>query len=135
MTVPQANKIHVLYVDHENHNLNSFTATFRKSFKVFTANSLQAAEVIYMNNDIHVIIMDQYLLTISGTELLWFAIKHIHQTRILLTCFADRDCLEAAISNGHIYQYFQKPWDEIKLRNAIERGYILYNQRLETKNR
>ena len=33
------NKISVLYVDDEAHNLKSFKATFRRDFKVFTAES------------------------------------------------------------------------------------------------
>ncbi|MES2762545.1 MAG: response regulator [Bacteroidota bacterium] len=129
MLATQANEIHVLYIDHEKHNLNSFTATFRKIFRVSTANSLKAAETICMSNNIHVIIIDQYLLTKAGTKLLFFAIKYIHQTRILLTGFADTDHLETAVRDGHIYAYFQKPWNETKLRNAIEGGYILYDQR------
>jgi response regulator RpfG family c-di-GMP phosphodiesterase len=122
-------KINVLYIDHERHNLNSFTALFRRSFNVFTASSLKGAETICMDNQIHVVIIDQYILRKSHTKLLFFAIKYIHQTRILLTGFADSDELENAIQNGQIYRYFQKPWDEIKLRDAIETGCVLYNQR------
>jgi response regulator RpfG family c-di-GMP phosphodiesterase len=128
LKIPTSN-IHVLYIDHERHNLNSFTAMFRRSFNVFTASSLKGAETICIDNQIHVVIIDQYILTKSHTKLLFFAIKYIHQTRILLTGFADMDYLEIAVQNGQIFRYYQKPWNEIKLRHAIEEGYLLYNQR------
>ena len=121
----QTQQIHVLYIDDEQHNLNSFTATFRKSFRIFTTGSLEAAENICSNNNIHVVIIDQYILNRSGNELVFFAAKYIHQTRILLTGFADENYLESAIRDKLIYRYFQKPWDEIKLRNAIEDSRVI----------
>lgn len=115
--------INVLYVDDEPHNLQAFMATFRKSFNVFVANSAREAEVILAANDIHVLITDQRMPLKTGTELLAETTKkYPDQIRILLTAFADVNCMEDAIKKGHVYRILKKPWDQTTLQEAIEEG-------------
>ena len=46
----------ILYVDDEQHNLNSFKAAFRRHYNIFTANSAKEGIEIMNNNSIHLII-------------------------------------------------------------------------------
>jgi response regulator RpfG family c-di-GMP phosphodiesterase len=120
--------INVLYVDDEEHNLHSFKASFRRSFNVFTANSAKEAEEILSKNDIHVLITDQRMPVKTGTELLAETTKkYPDQIRILLTAFADINCMEDAIKKGHVYRILKKPWDQATLQEAMEEGlkYLL----------
>lgn len=115
--------INVLYVDDEEHNLQAFKATFRKFFNVFIANSAKEAELILAANDIHVLITDQRMPLKTGTELLAETTKkYPDQIRILLTAFADVNCMEDAIKKGHVYRILKKPWDQTSLQEAIEEG-------------
>lgn len=115
--------INVLYVDDEDYNLQAFKATFRRSFNVFTAISAKDAEVVLAENDIHVLITDQRMPVKLGTELLAEATKkYPDQIRILLTAFADVNCMEDAIKKGHVYRILKKPWDQTTLQEAIEEG-------------
>lgn len=113
--------INVLYVDVEEHNLQAFKATFRKSFNVFTANSVNEAEVVLANNDIHVLITDQRMPVKSGTELLAETTKkYPDQIRILLTAFADINCMYDAVKKGHVYRILKKPWNQTAFYESIE---------------
>ena len=49
----------ILYVDDEPHNLSAFSATFRRLYKVFTAESAELGREILDKEDIQVIITDQ----------------------------------------------------------------------------
>jgi response regulator RpfG family c-di-GMP phosphodiesterase len=122
--------INVLYVDDEQNNLQSFHASLRRFFTIHTALSAKEAEVILSENDIHVLITDQRMPLTSGTELLTeTAKKYPEQIRILLTAHADVQCLEDAINLGKVHAYLQKPWNDDKLKEVIEEGYVVYTLR------
>lgn len=120
-------QINVLYVDDEQENLKSFSATFRRRFSVFTASSAYEAKDILDINAIHVLITDQRMPGTLGTELLADAVaKYPQQTRVLLTAYADMEALVDAVNNGQIFKYLTKPWKEEELHSVIEKGYELY---------
>ena len=128
-------KINVLYVDDEENNLVSFRASFRRYFFIYTANSVQEARVILSNNEIHVLITDQRMPGALGTDLLAQTVKdNPDQTRILLTAFSDIDAIKDAINKGQIYQYLQKPWDDLELKKTIENAYKIYQLKKEQKD-
>jgi response regulator RpfG family c-di-GMP phosphodiesterase len=115
--------INVLYVDDEVHNLQAFKAVFRRKFNVFIANSASEAEIILAKNDIHVLITDQRMPAKSGTQLLAETTKkYPDQIRILLTAFADINCMDDAVKKGYVYRILKKPWNENTLQEAIEEG-------------
>lgn len=119
--------IHVLYVDDEENNLIAFKALFRREFKVFTALSAMEAHQIMSENEIHILITDQRMPVVNGSELLKQAVKEFpDQIRILLTGFSDFDALTEAVNKGKIYCYLQKPWDDAELRNVIKEAYGVY---------
>lgn len=127
--------IHVLYVDDEKNNLVSFNASFRRDFFIYTANSVQEAQEILTNNEIHVLITDQRMPGALGTDLLEQAVKDDpDQTRILLTAFADIEAIKDAINKGQIYHYLQKPWNDAELKETIENAYKIYQLKKEQKD-
>lgn len=127
-----SNFANVLYVDDEIHNLNSFKATFRRTFNVFLAENADEGKKILESNDIQIIITDQRMPGMTGIEFLESIIETYPDTiRILLTGYADINAVIDAINKGQIYKYIQKPWTEDELRENINKGVELYNLKKE----
>lgn len=117
----------ILYIDDEIHNLNSFRASFRRIYNVFTAISADEGKNILDKNEIHVIITDQRMPGTTGVEFLESIIPFYPDLpRILLTGYADMDAVIAAINKGSIYKYVQKPWKEEELQQIIDGALEIY---------
>jgi signal transduction histidine kinase len=131
-------KISVLYLDDEEHNLISFRAAFRRDFEVFvTTKPAEAAEML-ASNDIQIIIADQKMPEISGTEFLeLIKTEHPDPIRLLLTGYADIQAVIDAINKGQIYRYISKPWNEQDLKLIIENAHDYYTAKrgLKVSNR
>ncbi len=118
------NKIVVLYVDDEEHNLLSFKATFRLKYKVLTAISGAEAMKILETNKVEIIITDQRMPFMTGVEFLENVIEKYPETmRILLTGYTDYESLAEAINKGKIFHYLTKPWKEELLEETITRAH------------
>ena len=127
--------INVLYVDDEENNLQSFKATFRRKFNVFTAISAEASKVILNSNEIHILITDQRMPETLGTELLAeMVVENPDQIRILLTGYSDLNAIKDAINRGQIYQYLEKPWNEELLTETIIKAFDVYRLKKEQKS-
>jgi response regulator RpfG family c-di-GMP phosphodiesterase len=125
-------RIRVLYVDDEKANLEAFKACFRRDFEIFLAIGAGEAKTILEKDGIHVIITDQRMPEVLGTELLEFAVrKYPLQSRILLTAYSDMEALAAAVNKGRIFRFLQKPWNEDELRNSIIEAHEVYKMRVE----
>ena len=135
MTVPEPTRI--LVVDDEEAILETMTFTFRDSYEVLTSNNARRAlEILDEAAPVAVVITDQRMPSMSGVEFLAQVLdKHPETVRIMLTGFADVDATVAAINDGKVYAYVNKPWepDELKqiVRRAVEHhGLTLENARL-----
>lgn len=136
-------KIKILYVDDEPHNLVGFKATFRLDYDILIANSAdEGIKVLDQHNDIKVILCDQRMPNKTGVQF-FEEITPLHPlpVRMLLTGYTDIESVINAINRGHIYRYITKPWQETDIRSAIEEGYKYYvtssmlnlkNQELQT---
>ncbi|MCD2425660.1 hybrid sensor histidine kinase/response regulator [Niabella pedocola] len=131
-----APEINVLYVDDEQQNLNSFKASFRSRYKIFTAVSVPVALEILEREEIHVLISDQRMPEISGVEFFKITKERFpHIPRVLLTGYTDIEVLAEAVNQGDIYRYITKPWNELELHNSVLNAYDHYkaNRDLEEK--
>lgn len=127
-------KIRVLYVDDEVHNLQSFKAAFRRDFEVFTAESASEGREILGEIEVKIIITDQRMPETTGVEFLESIIpQYPEPIRILLTGYTDIQAVIDAINKGKIYHYITKPWDEEQLRNIINNAYEVFSLRAENK--
>lgn len=129
-----ADKINVLYVDDEVNNINSFKATFRKDYNVFTALSGLAGLEILKKQVIHIIITDQRMPEMTGVDFLVEVLKEFPDpVRVLLTGYTDINAVIDAVNKGHIYHYLNKPWDEHQMRIIIKNAYEIFSLREENK--
>lgn len=130
----------MLVVDDEPDNLDLLYRTFRRNFNVFKAESgVRALEILEDEGEVAVIISDQRMPEMKGTEFLSKTVPQFPNTvRIILTGFTDIEDLVDAINSGQVYKYITKPWDPNELKAVVERAaetYELLNQRTAELNR
>lgn len=124
----------ILFVDDEVDNLTVFKASFRRDFKVFTANGGEEALEILQSNFIKVIITDQRMPGMSGLDLLKIVSeKYPTIKKIILTGFTDIKLVIEAINTGSVYRYLTKPWLQEELKIAIDNAIQIHNLEYENK--
>lgn len=117
----------ILYVDDEEQNLVSFRATFRREYRVFTAQGGEAGLRIMREQPVQLIITDQRMPGMTGVQFLEKAATEYPDTiRMVLTGYSDMEAIIEVINSGRIFRYVQKPWDEQELRMTIENARQLH---------
>lgn len=113
-------KPRVLLVDDEERILRSLGLLLRMQYQVFATSDGYEALDILRREKIHVLISDQRMPIMSGSELLRQARDVAPDTiRILLTGYADADAALASLNEGEIFRYITKPWGPKELRDTI----------------
>ena len=140
MATEKPKKQKILVVDDEPDNLDLLYRTFRRDFHVFKADSgIKALEVLASEGEVAVIISDQRMPEMKGTEFLSKTVPQFPDTvRIILTGFTDIEDLVEAINAGQVYKYITKPWDPGELKAVVQRAvesYDLLKQRTEELRR
>lgn len=104
------------------------------SYEIHTANSGLEGLNILKNHKIKVVISDERMPGMSGTEFL-SAMKELFPDtiRIMLTGHASIDAAMKAVNSGEIYRFFAKPWNDIELKLALLLAIEKYD--LEEENR
>ncbi|MEL6470245.1 MAG: response regulator [Cyanobacteria bacterium J06623_4] len=122
-------KPRMLVVDDEPDNLDLLYRTFRRDFKVLRAESgIEALEVLSNEGEVAVIISDQRMPEMKGTEFLSKTVPDFPDTvRIILTGFTDVEDLVDAINAGQVYRYITKPWDPDELKHVVDRASETYD--------
>ncbi len=113
----------VLVVDDEPDILRSFTYNYGDEFEVLTAESGAGGLEVLERHDTAVIVADQRMPAMSGTEFLErsMAIRP-GAIRIILTGYTDVDAIVQAINRSRIYRYVTKPWESEELRLTLRRA-------------
>ncbi len=129
-------KIHVLYIDDEDNNLKSFRATLRKDFKIFTAIDAEEGLRIAQEEEIHVVIADQRMPGMTGTEFFEKMVEiNPDPIRILLTGYSDIASVIDAINKGEVYRFIDKPWNIEQIKNSIKNAADIFFMRRELKEK
>ncbi len=123
-------EIKILYVDDSEVNLILFQATFNQEYHVLIADSGPKGLEIMRNNDIAVIVSDQRMPEMTGTELLEIVSKEFPDTlRFIFTALTDYDTVVESVNRGQIYGFFNKPLDVDGARRAINKAIEVYEFR------
>ncbi|MBD2484665.1 SpoIIE family protein phosphatase [Planktothrix sp. FACHB-1365] len=133
-------KLKLMVVDDEPDNLDLLFRTFRRDFQVFKADSaLKALQILDDEGEMAVIISDQRMPEMNGTEFLGKTVERFPDTiRILLTGYTDVEDLVEAINSGQVFKYITKPWNPEELKSVIQQASETYNffkQRTNTLRR
>lgn len=124
----------ILYVDDEEQNLVSFRATYRRDYKIFTANSGKEGLELMAKNTINLVITDQRMPEMTGIQFLEKVIPEYPDTiRMVLTGFSDIEVIIEAINTGRVFRYINKPWDDTELKMTIENARQIFGLQVNNK--
>ena len=128
MTDKKLDKLKLMVVDDELDNLDLLYRTFWKDFKVYRANNAsEALAILEKEGEMAVIISDQRMPDINGSELLSLTVERFPDTiRILLTGFTDVEDLVDAINSGRVFKYITKPWNPNQLQLLVKQASDTY---------
>ncbi|WP_066381241.1 MULTISPECIES: response regulator [unclassified Anabaena] len=119
----------ILVVDDEPDNLDLLYRTFYRDYKVLRATSGPAAlDLLAQEGEVAVIISDQRMPIMSGTEFLSLtATQYPDIIRIILTGYTDVEDLVDAINAGKVFKYVTKPWEAEELKAVVRQALDTHN--------
>ena len=110
----------VLCVDDEPNILRSLHWMLRKEFNVMTAPDGASALEMLRRHDFDVIVSDQRMPGMIGSEFLRQACQVAPRAmRILLTGYSDMQSLLRSINEGEVFRYVTKPWKNEELSRTV----------------
>ncbi|MDP8964682.1 MAG: response regulator [Cyanobacteriota bacterium] len=129
MRSQQTSKPKLLVVDDEPDNLDLLYRTFHREYRVLRAeNGPDALEILAKEGDVAVIISDQRMPLMSGTEFLSLtATQYPDIIRIILTGYTDVEDLVEAINAGKVFKFVTKPWNADELRAVVRQAMDTHN--------
>ena len=125
----------VMLIDDERYVLDALTRVLHKEpYTLCTAYSAEEAAEILELRSIDLIVSDEEMPGMTGTEFLGkVAAEYPDIVRIVLTGHPTLPAALRAINEGHVYQFFTKPCNEIDLaitiRRALEQKDLLAKSR------
>jgi serine phosphatase RsbU (regulator of sigma subunit)/FixJ family two-component response regulator len=128
MTDKNLDKLKLMIIDDELDNLDLLYRTFWRDFQVYKANSSREAfDILEKEGEMAVIISDQRMPGMKGSELLSLTVERFPDTiRILLTGFTDAGDLVDAINSGRVFKYITKPWNPDQLKSLVNQASDTY---------
>lgn len=114
----------VLFVDDESNCLSTLQRLLRQeNFEIFTTNSPFEALHLASQESFSVVVSDQKMPIMQGTEILE-KIREISPftIRIMLTAHADLQIAVEAINRGNVYKLFFKPWNDDELKECLQQA-------------
>ncbi len=119
----------LLFVDDEESILRLLTRILRgEGYDMHTATTAEHGLQILAQTPIAVVVSDQRLPGMSGTEFLRRVRALYPETvRIVLSGYADIESVTSAINDGAIYKFLTKPWEEDALRSDLRHAFRLFD--------
>jgi len=91
-----------------------------EGYGVLTAGTAHEGLELLARENIQVVISDQRMPGMSGTEFLGrVKILHPDTVRMVLSGYADLETVTAAVNEGAVYKFLDKPWNNELLREQI----------------
>lgn len=118
----------LLVIDDEEEILKALKRQFRRDYDVHTAINADEGYRIMTETPIQVIISDQRMPGMAGSEFFGrIKTEFPDAVRLLLTGYADIQAVIAAINDGNVYRYIVKPWNPVELDTVIREAFERYN--------
>lgn len=91
---------------------------------------------VFENREVAVVVADQRMAGMQGTDLLAKIRKISPNTvRYLLTGYADIQSMILAINKGQVHRYIEKPWDLERLQRDVGAGIEAYKDMVKSADR
>jgi PAS domain S-box-containing protein/diguanylate cyclase (GGDEF)-like protein len=127
----QAYQRTLLYVDDEVNLLAAVRRAMRDSgYRVLVASSAEEAFEILATTGAGVILCDQRMQGMSGTEFLE-RVKHMYPdaVRMVLSGYTDLQSVTEAVNRGAIFKFLTKPWIEEELTAAVRDAFAEFESK------
>ena len=115
----------VLLVDDETNILASLNRTLRREgYDILTAESAAEGFSLLAKHDVQVIVSDQRMPEMNGTEFL-SRVKNLYPktVRMVLSGYSDISAVTDSINKGAIYRFMMKPWDDGQLKEEVSGAF------------
>ncbi|NYE62043.1 diguanylate cyclase (GGDEF)-like protein/PAS domain S-box-containing protein [Duganella sp. 1224] len=118
----------LLIVDDDVNVLAALHRLFRRDgYQILTAASPTEAFELLALHAVQVIVCDQRMPAMSGTEFLGQVKEMYPETiRIILSGYTGLEAVLDAINRGAVYRFYTKPWDDTQLRDNIRLAFHHY---------
>ncbi|MRW92462.1 EAL domain-containing protein [Duganella sp. FT80W] len=118
----------LMIVDDDVNVLASLHRLFRRDgYQILTAASPSEAFELLALHAVQVIVCDQRMPAMSGTEFLSKVKEMYPETiRIILSGYTGLEAVLDSINRGAIYRFYTKPWDDTQLRDNIRLAFHHY---------
>ncbi len=118
----------LLLVDDEENVLRALVRLFRRDgYRVLATGNVRDAFGLLATNDVQVILSDQRMSEMDGTEFLGrVKVLYPDTIRLVLSGYTDLATVTDAINRGAIYRFLTKPWDDNALREHILQAFRTY---------
>ncbi len=125
----------LLLVDDEQNIQSAMRRVLKQDgYNIYCADSGKDALDLLARHKIHVIISDQRMPGMTGSELFGEVSRRFPEIiRIVLSGYADFSAVADAINQGAIYKFLTKPWDDALLRRDVTEAFRRYE--LSWRNR
>ncbi len=120
----------LLLLDDEENVLRSLVRLFRRDgYRILAAGNVRDAFDLLATNDVQVILSDQRMSDMSGTEFLG-RVKMLYPdtVRLVLSGYTDLATVTNAINRGAIYRFLTKPWNDDELREHIRQAFRTHDE-------
>jgi PAS domain S-box-containing protein/diguanylate cyclase (GGDEF)-like protein len=124
----------LLYVDDEVNLLAAVRRQMRHTgYRMLVASSAEEAFEILARTEVGVILCDQRMRGMSGTEFL-SRVKQMHPdaVRMVLSGYTDLQSVTEAVNRGAIFKFLTKPWVEEELAAAVRDGFAEFEAKRGT---
>jgi response regulator RpfG family c-di-GMP phosphodiesterase len=118
----------LLLLDDEPNILRALSRLLRRDgYRILTASTPQQAFALLAENDVQVVMSDQRMPEMTGTEF-FRRVKEMYPDtiRLILSGYTDLKSVTDAINHGAIYRFLTKPWDDEELRREIAEAFKGY---------
>lgn len=125
------NELVLLLVDDEVSILRALYRGLRRcGYRILLADSTEVAFELLAENEVGVIVCDQRMPQMSGTQFLKRARDMYPNTvRMVLSGYSDLETIISAINEGSIFKFLFKPWEEEILRQHIDEAFLIYQMK------
>jgi len=115
----------LLLLDDEPHVLSSLQRLLRRDgYQILIAHSSLDAFEKLATHTVQVIISDQRMPDMSGTEFLERVSELYPETiRMVLSGYNDLDTVTGLVNRGEIYKFLSKPWHDDALRETVREAF------------
>jgi serine/threonine-protein kinase len=125
----------LLLIDDEERIVRSLRMLFFSGYNVRTTTDPQEAIRILREEKVHVIVSDQRMPLMQGSELLGIARETSPATmRILLTGYSDLDASIASVNEGEVFRYLLKPWDAMEVKKVVAEAAAIAEASFEVQS-